>query len=486
MKVFIVTEGYQKTGYGHITRCLSIYQAFEEKNITPQLIVNGAAEAEQFLKGSNHILLNWLEKPEQLFETVTGADIIIVDSYLAGENIYQELYGRTKILAAIDDYVRLNYKAHVIINGTIGAENFNYKKDDKIKYLLGAKYIPLRKEFRNVEERVIKPEIKNILITLGGQDNRYLTAPILDKLLHEFPCMNYYVVLKESFNVDTAKYSGNKNIEFIYNAAAPKMKELMLKCDAAVTAAGQTIYEAACTGLPAIAVCVVDNQEKNLQEWVKNGFIPEELYFNDEKVLDKICALITKFKGMEVRKEFSRKGKLTIDGSGGKKIVDILNCIDFFDNKLYLRRAVFDDAELVFSLSNDPIVRKNSINQSEIKWEEHLHWFGKCLQNENCLFYLFFTEDKKFIGQVRFNIELDEAIVSISVSKDFRGKGFSSKMLNLSCSELFGERPRVDIIKAFIKIENHSSIGGFEKAGFIFSSIETIKDEKYNLYISKR
>ena len=32
MKVFIITEGTKNTGFGHIARCLSLYQAFEEKD----------------------------------------------------------------------------------------------------------------------------------------------------------------------------------------------------------------------------------------------------------------------------------------------------------------------------------------------------------------------------------------------------------------------------------------------------------------------
>ncbi len=31
MKVFIITEGGKNIGFGHINRCLSLYQAFEEK-----------------------------------------------------------------------------------------------------------------------------------------------------------------------------------------------------------------------------------------------------------------------------------------------------------------------------------------------------------------------------------------------------------------------------------------------------------------------
>lgn len=32
MKVFILTEGGKDIGFGHITRCLSLYHAFEERD----------------------------------------------------------------------------------------------------------------------------------------------------------------------------------------------------------------------------------------------------------------------------------------------------------------------------------------------------------------------------------------------------------------------------------------------------------------------
>ena len=50
MKVFIITEGSQNTGFGHVTRCISLYQAFEERGITPKFVVNGDESIEDLLK----------------------------------------------------------------------------------------------------------------------------------------------------------------------------------------------------------------------------------------------------------------------------------------------------------------------------------------------------------------------------------------------------------------------------------------------------
>jgi UDP-2,4-diacetamido-2,4,6-trideoxy-beta-L-altropyranose hydrolase len=41
MKIFIVTEGGKGIGFGHITRCTSIYQAFEQKGLIPEFVING-------------------------------------------------------------------------------------------------------------------------------------------------------------------------------------------------------------------------------------------------------------------------------------------------------------------------------------------------------------------------------------------------------------------------------------------------------------
>jgi len=40
LKAFIITEGSKNIGFGHITRCISLYQAFEERGIIPEFIIN--------------------------------------------------------------------------------------------------------------------------------------------------------------------------------------------------------------------------------------------------------------------------------------------------------------------------------------------------------------------------------------------------------------------------------------------------------------
>jgi len=486
MKVIIITEGYQSTGYGHITRCLSLYQAFQENNIIPTLMVNGDKEAEHFLADSNYELFNWLDYPEILLAKIGSPDIVIVDSYKTDEKFYSELFTRTRLLVAIDDNMRLNYKAHIIVNGTIDSENYDYKKEDKVEHLLGAEYIPLRKEFWNPEEKAINAEIKNVLITLGGQDIRNLTQPILDYFLDHAPYLNYYVVAKENFKIDFKKHTSRGKVEFIFDADALKMKELMLNCDIAVSAAGQTIYELARTGTPAIAVIVADNQIKNVQGWIKNGFITEELYWNDSNLLENICLGISKLKDPAIRERISFLGRNTIKGDGAVKIVSHLCGLVSEDVSFHFLKAGPEQAKIVFDLSNDPVVRANSINVNEILWSDHVGWYEKKINDKNHIFLLCFTSLNEFIGQVRFNLGIDKPNVSISIVEKFRGKGLSYKILKSACKEVFSNHPDLNSLYAYIKPDNIPSINSFIKAGFQYSVLEQINGEMFNLYILGR
>ena len=60
MKVFIITEGGKNIGFGHITRCLSLYQAFEERGNKPKFIINGDNDIEYLLKDINYRYLTGL------------------------------------------------------------------------------------------------------------------------------------------------------------------------------------------------------------------------------------------------------------------------------------------------------------------------------------------------------------------------------------------------------------------------------------------
>lgn len=136
------------------------------------------------------------------------------------------------------------------------------------------------------------------------------------------------------------------------------------------------------------------------------------------------------------------------------------------ENNISIRKVKSEDMEEVFILSNQDYVRKFSINKEKIKWDDHINWFNRVIQRDNCVFYVVVDEKDNFLGQIRFNIENNEAIVSISLSQLITGKGLSRPLLLKSIDNLFAERKDVNILIAYVSEDNIASLKLFEKAGF--------------------
>lgn len=484
MRVAIVTEGFHNTGYGHITRCLSIYQAFEERNLFPKLFINGDEACKVFLGDARFEIIDWLKDKDLFLEKVFGNDIIIIDSYHAPKEFYEKLVPITAIPVFIDDNVRLDYPTGVVINGGVYAEQLPYKIKGGTTYLLGPKYIPLRKDFWATKEKAIKPDIQKILFTFGGQDLQNLTPRLLKLFARNFPELKKFVVVGSGFkNLDRIKEVKDSQTEICISPSSAEMFKLMLDSDLAISAAGQTIYELAHAGVPTIAINVVENQKNNLLGWIKEGFLTSELYFDTINLENRLQLVFSSLKKKDVRIKIATIGKKKVDGLGAKRIVQALIDQAIAKNAgFYLRYALEVDAMNVFNLSNDRVVRVNSINQSSIGWKEHVNWYTKKIIDSNYLFLLVFNSSDEFMGQVRFDIKDNHAVVNISLTKEFRGKGFGTSLLISASFRCFIEKPGVEYILGYVKSNNVPSMKSFLRSAYVFSHEEMISEEKYMVY----
>ena len=322
MKVFIITEGGKDIGFGHITRCLSLYQAFEERRIKLKFIVNADNSIEGILINVNYKKFNWFKERNKIFKIIENADIVIIDSYLADVSFYKKLSELVKIAIYIDDNKRLDYPRGIVVNGNIYAKELDYPKRDGIVYFLGPKYIPLRKEFWEVPEKEIKEEIESIMVTFGGDDARNMTPKILRFLKKKYPKIKRNVIIGKSFNnIDEIKKEADYNTKLIYHPNAQKIKEIMLESDIAISAGGQTLYELARVGVPTIGICVVNNQLENIKEWDKIGFLEYAGLYNKRNIITKIDKLLKILENIKIRKSKSKIGRKFVDGQGAKRII---------------------------------------------------------------------------------------------------------------------------------------------------------------------
>lgn len=134
-------------------------------------------------------------------------------------------------------------------------------------------------------------------------------------------------------------------------------------------------------------------------------------------------------------------------------------------SRVFLKKAEWLDVDLLFKWTNDKEVRANSFRSGEIFYETHTEWYRDCLQNNNTEIYLCYL-DAEPIGQVRLKFTSNDAQISYSISKEYRGKGFGKIIIQLIETEVINNRPEIKNLFGSVKIDNIASQRVFESLGY--------------------
>ena len=321
MKIFILTEGGENIGFGHIARCVSFAQAFSEKGIEVNFIVNSDESVVDLLKGNKYKLCDWIKEKESLAGLISKEDIVIIDSYFADKSLYDELSSITGSLVCLDDNNRLDYPDSIVLNGAMGAEKMKYK-NEKTSYLLGVNYFPMRSNFWDIEEKKINDKIESLMVTFGGDDKRSMTGVVMKMLEKNFPKFHKKVLVGKSFK-DSEKLKALKsaNTELIYHPTVDKMKEVMVNSDIAISACGQTLYELARIGLPTVGICIAENQAQNIKGWEDAGFLEYVGWYDGKDLENNLNKAMLKLESKSEREKRSKIGRNCVDGQGARKVV---------------------------------------------------------------------------------------------------------------------------------------------------------------------
>ena len=132
---------------------------------------------------------------------------------------------------------------------------------------------------------------------------------------------------------------------------------------------------------------------------------------------------------------------------------------------VYLRDATQSDMDLLYAWANDPAVRKNSFKSNPIPYEDHIKWFKHIMEDDNVLQFIM-MDDEKPVGQIRLNVDGDEAEIGYSIAAECRGKGYGHKILQLAIQKIQAECPQIKKLIAKVKPENTASKKLFESEGY--------------------
>ena len=153
--------------------------------------------------------------------------------------------------------------------------------------------------------------------------------------------------------------------------------------------------------------------------------------------------------------------------------------------KIHLRKASSKDSRFLWELANEPEVRANSFSSAPISWEEHVNWFRSKTVEPSCVFFIASDDQNVPVGQVRFDLIGEEAVISISVTKECRGCSYGTTIIELSSAKIF-ESSDVKKIHAYVKAANSPSAKAFLKANFKDAGLTPIRGNEAKHFVLAR
>ena len=249
------------------------------------------------------------------------------------------------------------------------------------------------------------------------------------------------------------------------------MPGLLAWADLAISAAGSTCWEMCYLGLPAIVFALASNQVGTAESLRRVGAVK---YFGDW-VGSSQAALANELQRLAAahgeRERMSQMGRSLIDGGGTRRLADLL-----FQPSVRLRPVSIRDSELLWKWANDPEVRSQSFTQDAVSWSVHEQWLKSKLKDSDTLVRIAENDRHDSVGIVRFALRQRKAVVSISVAREFRGKGLAPAVLKCALDELT-RTTSIRQVSAFVKPGNLSSVRLFQGAGFVCKEQTSVKGQ---------
>lgn len=227
----------------------------------------------------------WQEDARQTLDAVTPwqPDWLVVDHYALDAEWERALANAVGSIMVIDDLANRPHECALLLDQNLGRVDSDYDGllPEECHRLIGPAYALLRSEFANLRDQSLKrrqhPELKRILIFLGGVDRTNVTGQVLDALA------------ESALPVST-------ELDIIMGAAAPYLEEIRLKAtelpfkatvsvnvtdmaermclaDLSIGAVGSTSWERCCLGLPAILMVLAENQKSAAEALNRSGAV---------------------------------------------------------------------------------------------------------------------------------------------------------------------------------------------------------------------
>lgn len=262
-----------------------------------------------------------------------SVDWLIVDHYALDMRWEVAMRAACERLMVIDDVADRSHACEVLLDQNLGRKATDYASlvPQTCQLLVGPSYALLRPEFSALRQvsldRRHNPQLKRLLITMGGVDKDNATGQVLQALKQcELPNDCSIVVLMGAcapWLAEVKRMIGDMpwKTEILINVR--DVGRLMLQSDVAIGAAGGTSWERCCLGLPTMMIVLAENQRSAAKFLEENG--AAKLLNLDCNLQIQLCLHFNSFvQTPAVLIDMSMSAQDICDGMGTVRVLDAL------------------------------------------------------------------------------------------------------------------------------------------------------------------
>ncbi len=305
-------EASPAIGAGHAIRSCVLADALIEKGFSIKIVTS--LQSYHFL---THLTKYERISPKEFFEKPFSHDVLVIDHYDL-DHVYERHFRPfAKKILVLDDLANRNHDCDVLVDQTFQrtALMYKYLVPQSCRLLIGCSYALIRHEFtrlrkKSLEKREKTHEVQRILVSMGGSDPKNYTQKAIillkktgfkgkvDIVTGFSPTRNHLL------EQELKDFKGSHEIH-----VNPPMAELMYASDLSIGAAGSSVWERCCLGLPSLMYVTANNQKLIYKNLIDAGicFKPSNLtFFLKEKI------------------NMPRSFYAICDGEGYKRILDVL------------------------------------------------------------------------------------------------------------------------------------------------------------------
>lgn len=489
MRLLLRCDAGPSTGVGHAVRCAAVAEA--------ALLSGHEVFWSGRLDGLGWLWSGLVREPGHVLPSADTAgglaalarehriDAVHVDHYLLGDDLRPALNAAGVVLSTVEDFATGRRPGDVVVDPNMGAEDHPRPDDGSPLLLRGPGYAPLRLTVRRARTRRALRAADapgtgppRVLVVMGGTDAAGLLPRVVAALAAADVPAEVDVVVPGGRPLDLP---ADGPATFRAVPPLPDLPAAMAEADLVVSAAGTTVWELCCVGVPMALVRAADNQTEGYRTVVDAG-AAAGLGGTADLVDPAAAAAVLRslLTSPGDRATLADRAATVVDGEGAGRVVDaVATAVGTSGGRearvaaegrvlarvVRPRPARPGDAELLLAWRNDPDTRRWSRSHDAVDLATHRRWLADSLDRDDRLL-LVVADARGPVGTVRWDRDGSGWEVSITVAPERRGEGLALPMLRAGEDALRARTGAGTAVTAVVHTRNDASARLFARAGY--------------------